>query len=35
MKGVLYIHRKGICHRDLKPENILLEFDEETESALT
>ena len=29
MKGVLYIHRKGICHRDLKPENILLEFDEE------
>ena len=27
MKGVTYIHRRGVCHRDLKPENILLSDD--------
>ena len=23
LKGMAYVHEKGICHRDLKPENIL------------
>lgn len=23
LKGMAYVHAKGICHRDLKPENIL------------
>ena len=26
LKGVEYLHAKGITHRDLKPENILLSF---------
>jgi serine/threonine protein kinase len=24
LKGVAYLHSKGVCHRDLKPENMLL-----------
>ena len=24
LKGMKYVHSKGICHRDLKPENILM-----------
>ena len=23
LRGMAYVHEKGICHRDLKPENIL------------
>ena len=28
MKGIHYIHSKGIIHRDIKPENILLASDD-------
>mmetsp|Transcript_27274 Transcript_27274/g.67271 ORF Transcript_27274/g.67271 Transcript_27274/m.67271 type:complete len:454 (-) Transcript_27274:194-1555(-) len=27
MRGVAYLHSRGICHRDLKPENFLLTAD--------
>ena len=24
LKGMTFVHAKGVCHRDLKPENILM-----------
>ncbi|KAK9460901.1 kinase-like domain-containing protein [Lipomyces oligophaga] len=27
IRGVAYLHGKGICHRDIKPENLLLALD--------
>jgi len=29
LKGLAYLHRRGIAHRDLKPENILIKVDED------
>ena len=28
MKGVAFLHSKGICHRDLSPENVMIDGDE-------
>jgi serine/threonine protein kinase len=25
MRGLNYIHKKGICHRDIKPQNLLVD----------
>lgn len=27
LKGMTFVHAKGVCHRDLKPENILMNSD--------
>lgn len=28
VKGVQFLHSKGLCHRDLSPENIMIDWDE-------
>lgn len=30
VKGLAYLHSKGVVHRDIKPENVLLAFSPQT-----